>query len=50
MRGETIVGQFSNIKLADQATRELRGAIVLDMSMKPPRVVYKDGKWLDKSA
>ena len=47
MHGEAIIGQFSNIKLADRATHEHRGAVVLDVSVQPHKVVYSDGKWLD---
>jgi hypothetical protein len=50
MHKNAIIGQFSNIKLADRTVRERDGAIVLDMSVRPPKVVYKDGKWLEKSA
>ena len=50
MHKNAIIGQFSNTKLADRTVRERDGAIVLDMSVRPPKVVYKDGKWLEKSA
>jgi hypothetical protein len=47
VHGEETIGHFSNRQLACQAARERRDAIVLDVSMTPPKVVYKDGKWLD---
>jgi hypothetical protein len=50
MLGEEIVGQFSNAKLAGDSAYLRRGAIVLDTSMQPHRVVYQDGKGLEKSA
>jgi hypothetical protein len=48
MHREAIIGQFSNRNLAEQLTRSRAGAVVLDMSVKPPRVVYQDGKWLER--
>jgi hypothetical protein len=50
MLGEEIVGQFSNAKLAGDSAYLRRGAIVLDTSMQPHRMVYQDRKWLEKSA
>jgi hypothetical protein len=50
MLGEEIVGQFSNAKLAGDSAHLRRGAIVLDTSMQPHRMVYQDRKWLEKSA
>jgi hypothetical protein len=49
MQGDEIIGQFSNRQLAEQRAKHLRGAIVLDVLMEPPKVVYKDGKWLEKA-
>jgi hypothetical protein len=38
MQGETIIGQFSNVKLAADTAREYRGdAIVVDVSAKPAK-------------
>lgn len=39
MNGDQIVGQFSNIRLATGTAHEYRGAVVLDVSVKPNRVV-----------
>jgi hypothetical protein len=50
MHREEIIGQFSNRQLAERSAQHHRATEVLDMSMQPPKVVYKDGKWLDKSA
>ena len=45
MKGEEIIGHFSNKELAAQ-TAHRRHAVVLDVSVKPAKVVYKDGNWL----
>jgi hypothetical protein len=49
MVGEEIIGQFSNAKLAGDSAHFRRGAVVLDTSMQPHRVVYRDRKWLENS-
>ena len=47
MQGEKIVGQFSNLPLAEATAHRYRGtAVVLDISVKPHLVVYKDGRLL----
>jgi hypothetical protein len=46
MLGEEIIGTFSNAKAAGDSAHLRRGAIVLDMSTKPPKVVYKDRVWI----
>jgi hypothetical protein len=44
MQGEKIVGQFSNLPLAEATAHRYRGtALVLDTSVEPHRVVYKNG-------
>ena len=50
MLGEEIIGQFSNRQLAERSAQYHRATEVLDLSMQPAKVVYKDGKWLHKSA
>ena len=45
---DVIIGQFSNLKLAAETARGLRGANVLDLTAKPPKVVYRDGRVLDE--
>ena len=47
MKGDTIIGQFSNLRLAMDTAHRYRGA-VLDVSVTPHRVVYKDGKLLEE--
>jgi hypothetical protein len=47
MRGEDIIGQFSNLKLAAETARARRASVVLDMSAKPPKVVYRDGRLVE---
>jgi hypothetical protein len=49
MKGDEIIGQFSNRELAGKTAYE-HHAIVLDVSVQPPKVIYEDGKWLEKSA
>ena len=49
MKGDEIIGQFSNRELAKK-TAEQYHAIVLDISVIPPKVVFREGKWLEKSA
>ena len=44
MNVDEIIGQFSNVKLATDKARSHRGSVVLDMSTKPPSVVYRDGR------
>jgi hypothetical protein len=46
MLGDQIVGKFSNVKLAGNTAYLRRGAVVVDMSMKPPTVIYSDRKWI----
>lgn len=46
MNGEKIIGQFSNMKLVEEALIGKRQAVVFDVSMCPSRLIYKDGKWL----
>jgi hypothetical protein len=51
MQGEKIVGQFSNLPLAEATAHQYRGtAVVLDISVKPPLVVHRDGRSLKQSA
>ena len=40
MVGRAIIGDFSDLKLATDTAFEYRGSVVLDMSVKPPLVVY----------
>jgi hypothetical protein len=47
MKGSEIIGQFSNVKTAADTARAHRDAIVLDMSLKPPMVVYRNGTVLE---
>jgi len=47
MQGDEIVGTFSNAKAAGDSEYLRRGAIVLNMSTKPPKVVYQDRKWIE---
>jgi predicted component of type VI protein secretion system len=49
MKRDEIIGQFSNRELA-RKTADQYHAVVLDMSVIPPKVVYQDGKWLEKAA
>ena len=44
MKGDTIIGQFSNLALAAETAYFHRGCVVLDVSVEPHQVVYKDGK------
>jgi len=45
MEGETIIGQFSNIELATDTAHRYRGnALVMDISVKPHLMAYKDGR------
>ena len=47
MQGEKIVGQFSNLPLAEATAHRYRGtAVILDISVKPHLVVHKDGRSL----
>ena len=47
MKGDEIIGQFSNLHLAVDTAYLYRGAaVVLDVSVEPHRVVYKDGHLL----
>jgi hypothetical protein len=46
MKGEEIIGQFSNIKLAADAAHEYRGAIIVDVSRTPNEVVYRTARFL----
>ena len=39
VHGDQLIGQFSNVRLADRTAQEHRGAVVL---------IYQDGKWLEK--
>ena len=48
MHREEIIGQFSNRQLAERSAQYHRATEVLDLSIQPPKVVYKDGKWLEK--
>jgi len=48
MVADEIIGQFSNAKLAAHTAHSHRGSLVLDMSLKPPKVVYSDGRLLEK--
>jgi hypothetical protein len=43
MKGDQIIGQFSNIKLAADTAHRHRGAVVLDVSVVPNLTVYRDG-------
>lgn len=44
MKGEEIIGQFSNLELAIMSARDRRNIpVVLDISVNPPRVVFKNG-------
>lgn len=47
MKGNTIIGQFSNLPLAVETADFHRGCTVSDVSVEPHRVVYKDGKLLE---
>ena len=40
MVGGDIIGDFSDLKLATATAFEHSGSVVLDMSVKPPLVVY----------
>jgi hypothetical protein len=49
MRGEEIVGQFSNLELAVASARDRRNIpVVLDVSVNPPRIVFKNGMRVDQ--
>jgi hypothetical protein len=48
MVADEIIGQFSNIKLATDKARSHRGSVVVDLSTKPPRVAYRDGRLVEK--
>ena len=48
MNGDQVIGQFSNIRLATRTAGDYRGSLVLDVSVKPPHVVYQDGRLLEK--
>lgn len=49
MRGEEIVGQFSNLELAIASARDRRNIpVVLDVSVNPPRIVFKNGMRVDQ--
>jgi hypothetical protein len=39
MHGDQLIGQFSDVRLADKTAQEYRGAVVL---------IYQDGKRLEK--
>lgn len=47
MKGDTIIGQFSNLPLAAETAYFHRGCVVLDASVEPYRVVYKDGRLVE---
>ena len=47
MKGATIIGQFSNLALAAESANFHRGCVVLDVSVEPHRVVYKDGRLVE---
>ena len=48
MLGEEIIGQFSNLPLATDTAHAHRGSLVLDLSTKPPKVVYRGGRLVEK--
>lgn len=48
MLAQEIIGQVSNIQLAVDSSRSHRGSVVIDLSTKPPSVVYKDGRLTEK--
>lgn len=41
LEGREIVGQFSNVALADEAVRKHPKAIVFDVSMCPSRIIQR---------
>jgi hypothetical protein len=47
MQGETVIGQFSNVRLATDTAREHLGSVVLDVSGNSPVVVFRDGKLVE---
>ena len=50
MHGEEIIGQFSSLDLAIETAREHRSIpVVLDISVDPPCVVFRDGKRIEEA-
>ena len=47
MKDDQIIGQFSNIKLAARAARQHPGSVVVDVSVVPNVIVYRDGRLLE---
>ena len=49
MKGDQVIGQFSNLELAIMSARDRRNIpVVLDISVNPPRIVFKDGMRVDQ--
>jgi hypothetical protein len=47
MKGDQIVGQFSNIKLATDTADRYRNCVVVDVSVVPNVTIYRDGRLLE---
>ena len=49
MKGEEIIGQFSNLELAISSARDRQNiTVVLDISVNPPRIVFQNGMRVDQ--
>ena len=48
MKGDTIIGQFSNLPLAAETAYFRHDCVVLDVSVEPYRVVYRDGRLVEE--
>lgn len=51
MLGEEIIGQFSNqaLAMAEAAARGRGNSVVLDVSVRPPRIVFQNGRWIGEA-
>lgn len=48
MRDDQTIGQFTNLALAERTACDYPGSVVVNVSVQPAKLVYKDGKLLEQ--